>query len=171
MYERSAIVLERYFNTLFGLNKKTNIYDCYKSFKDIIEEIEKYQVDVNDESKALDEYEDISRKIERIQNRQEKISREIIKLEEERKILFENISDISSNVERKLIKIEDNISKNNNELKELRITYIEYLGEYWKKLETKEKHINIKRETEENYFTIVNNATENIDNIDEFVIS
>lgn len=170
MYERSAIVLERYFDTLFGLNQKANIRACYESFKSIVEEIENYQVIVSEEEEAINEFEEIAKKVERVQDRQEKIFRDNISLEETRNSLFNNFTDTPTIIERKLIKVEDNISKNNDELKELRETYSKYLVEYWEKLETKEKHINKRKETEENYFTIVTEANKNLDNISESII-
>ena len=43
MYERSAIILERYYNNIFGFDKKTNLKTIYKDYKEIIEEIHSYQ--------------------------------------------------------------------------------------------------------------------------------
>ena len=43
MYERSAIVLERYFDKLFGFNKENNLKDSFLNFKDLIEEIKEYK--------------------------------------------------------------------------------------------------------------------------------
>ena len=36
MYERSASVLERYFNGIFGFDKKTNLKTIYKDYKEHI---------------------------------------------------------------------------------------------------------------------------------------
>ena len=36
MYERSAIVLEKYFNGIFGFDKKINLKTIYKDYKEII---------------------------------------------------------------------------------------------------------------------------------------
>ena len=33
MYERSAIVLEKYFNKIFGFNEKNNLKNLYNSYK------------------------------------------------------------------------------------------------------------------------------------------
>ena len=43
MYERSAIVLENYFNTICGFDKKVNLKTIYKNYKEIIEEVQNYQ--------------------------------------------------------------------------------------------------------------------------------
>jgi len=44
MYERSAIVLERYFNGILGFEKKTNLKIVYKNYKNLVEEIQKVSV-------------------------------------------------------------------------------------------------------------------------------
>ena len=49
MYERSAIVLERYFDKLFGFNKENNLKDSFLNFKDLIEEIKEYKSMVTEE--------------------------------------------------------------------------------------------------------------------------
>ena len=42
MYERSAIVLERYLDKLFGFDKENNLRDNFSNFKDLIEELKEY---------------------------------------------------------------------------------------------------------------------------------
>ena len=41
MYERSAIVLERYFNYLFGLQKEKNLSTNYQNYISLVDELEK----------------------------------------------------------------------------------------------------------------------------------
>ena len=36
MYERSAIVLEKYFNNMFGFNQKVNLKSNYKNYKELV---------------------------------------------------------------------------------------------------------------------------------------
>ena len=36
MYERSAIVLEKYFNNICGLDKKINLKTIYKDYREIV---------------------------------------------------------------------------------------------------------------------------------------
>ena len=49
MYERSAIVLEKYLNKVFGPDKESDIRISYETFKIVLEEIEKYQVITEEE--------------------------------------------------------------------------------------------------------------------------
>ena len=41
MYERSAIVLERYMEKVFGFDKDNNLKTNYKNFEELLEEVEK----------------------------------------------------------------------------------------------------------------------------------
>ena len=53
MYERSAIVLEKNFNTILGFDKKPNLKTIYKDYKEITEEIQKYQSILEEEDKVI----------------------------------------------------------------------------------------------------------------------
>ena len=57
MYERSAIVLEKYFNELFSFNTKTNLKTIYKDFKDNISQVQRYQRILEEEDKLINEFE------------------------------------------------------------------------------------------------------------------
>ena len=59
MYERSAIVLEKNFNTILGFDQKTNLKTIYKDFKELAEEIENYQQILEEEDKIISEIENI----------------------------------------------------------------------------------------------------------------
>ena len=53
MYERNAIVLERYLSIIFGKNDETNVKSSFEIYKDILEEMEKYQVVTKEEEKVI----------------------------------------------------------------------------------------------------------------------
>ena len=73
MYERNAIVLERYFEKKFGFDKPNNLKINYTNFGDLVEELEKYQITVIEEEKVIQEFEEIAKKIQIIQKAQEKL--------------------------------------------------------------------------------------------------
>ena len=73
MYERSAIVLEKYFNDIFGFDKKTNLKTVYKDYKEIIEEIQKYQSILEGEDKVINEFDKVANEIREIQKEQKTI--------------------------------------------------------------------------------------------------
>ena len=67
MYERSAIVLEKNFNTILGFDQKTNLKTIYKDFKELAEEIENYQQILEDEDKIISEFDKVANEIRKIQ--------------------------------------------------------------------------------------------------------
>ena len=82
MYERSAIVLEKYLNKVFGQDKQSDIRISYETFKSVLEEMEKYQVITEEEEKIISEFDEIANKMQTIQKNQEDISNDTIKRED-----------------------------------------------------------------------------------------
>ena len=67
MYERNAIVLERYLSNIFGKNDETNVKSSFEIYKDILEEMEKYQVVTKEEEKVIKEFDEIAKNMQTIQ--------------------------------------------------------------------------------------------------------
>ena len=64
MYERSAIVLERYIEKIFEFDKQHNLKSNLYNFRGLIEEIENYQILSEKEGKIIQEFDDTVKKIE-----------------------------------------------------------------------------------------------------------
>ena len=109
MYERSAIVLEKHFNILFGFDKKVNLKTIFKNYKNAIEEIQTYQSIIIEEDKIINEFDEVANKIRSIQQEQKKIFKSNIKLEEERNQLFDSLDEEPITIERKLKRIGNSI--------------------------------------------------------------
>lgn len=139
MYERSAIVLERYIEKILKFDNQYNLKSNYNNFKRIIEELENYQIISTKEGKIIQEFDEAVKKIEEIQKEQEKIFNSNIKLEGERNKLFSDLDETPQTLEKKFNKIEDLIEENNNKLKELKSQYIIYVGDFIEK--QKERNI------------------------------
>ena len=120
MYERSAIVLEKNFNTILGFDKKPNLKTIYKDYKEITEEIQKYQSILEEEDKVINEFDETANEIRKIQQEQKRLYKSNIKLEEDRNQLFDNLEDEPEVIEKKLLKIETTVSENNQKLEEIR---------------------------------------------------
>ena len=133
MYERSAIVLEKNFNTILGFDKKPNLKTIYKDYKEITEEIQKYQSILEEEDKVINEFDEIANEIRKIQQEQKKLYKSNIKLEEDRNQLFDNLEDEPEVIEKKLLKIETTVSENNQKLEEIREKYIKTITEFEQK--------------------------------------
>ena len=73
MYERSAIVLERYLQTILGYRKRSNLKNNYKNYCKLIEDVEKYQETCIKEKDAVKEFNSTSEEISEIQKKEEKL--------------------------------------------------------------------------------------------------
>ena len=71
MYERNAIVLERYYNQMFGYNMKNNIQTNFKNYTELVECLEKYRDISEEEETIMQEYDSIANRIREIQKKQE----------------------------------------------------------------------------------------------------
>ena len=156
MYERSAIVLEKYLNKIFGPDKESDIRISYETFKNVLEEMEKYQVITEEEEKIIDEFDDIVNKMQKIQKEQEGLSKEITKHEDIRTKLFNDFDQEPAIIEKKLIKKEQ----------ELRESYIELLNEFTEKQTERNKCNKMKRTSETNHIKILNGAVETLGIVD-----
>lgn len=77
MYERSAIVLEKYMDKIFEFSKAYNLKTNFSNYEELINEICNYQVLTEKESKIIREFDDTVKQIERIQKKKTKYMRKI----------------------------------------------------------------------------------------------
>ena len=155
MYERSAIVLENYFDKKLGLDKENNIRNNYENYKKIIEEIKEYQRVISEEENVISRFEESAKEIESMQNKQHKIHEINVKLEEERNELFNDLSENTSTLDQRLKKIEDIFDKNNNELKVLRENYVKTLVIFTERQRERNKYARTHRNVESNYLNVL----------------
>ena len=166
MYERSAIVLERYFNYLFGLQKEKNLSTNYQNYISLVDELEKYQNIIDEEEKVIKSFDEVATKIQEIQKKQEKLSNINIKLEEERGKLFNALDESPSLIEKKLEKIENTIENNVQELQKLKEDFIESLKSFSDRQVERNKCSRTKRVVEANHISFIKQVTEEIQAID-----
>lgn len=166
MYERSAIVLERYVEKILKFDKQYNLKDNYNNFKELTQELENYQIITTKEGKIIQEFDDTVKKLESIQKEQEKIYRNNIKLEEERNKLFNDLDEDALVLENKFIKIEVAIEKNNEQLKSLRIEYIKLVSEFTQRQKERNKCEKERRLSETNHIESVKKYINEFSNID-----
>lgn len=117
MYERSAIVLERYMEKILKLNKEYNLKKNNENYQELIHEIEEYQVVTEKELEVIQEFDDTAKEIENLQQEQEKIYKDNKKLEEERAMLFTELGEDAQVLEIKLKQIERNLRKKQRKIK------------------------------------------------------
>ena len=73
MYERSAIVLERYLNKKFGFDQKINLKENYNNYCNIIKEVKEYQEIVQEEEGLIEKFDEVAKEIQDIQSKQAKL--------------------------------------------------------------------------------------------------
>ena len=71
MYERNAIVIDRYFSSVFGYDKKNNLKNNANNYFELVGILEKYQEASEVENNVMDEFEKIANRIKEIQKKQE----------------------------------------------------------------------------------------------------
>ena len=155
MYERSAIVLENYFEKVLGLNKENNLRNNYENYNRIIEEIKEYQRIVEAEEAVIEKFDESASEIQEIQRKQAKIHEENVKIEEERNVLFNDLSENTSFLDQRLQKIEEASDKNNQILKELREQYVKALIIFTERQKERNKYARIHRTSEANYLNVL----------------
>lgn len=170
MYERSASVLERYFNGIFGFDKKINLKTIYKDYKEIIEEIQKYQSILEEEDKVINEFDEVANEIRKIQKEQKNIYKSNIDFEEERNQLFDSLDETPDIIEKKLKKIEENIDENNKRLEELREDFIKSLTEFSDKQKERNKYSRNRRTEEKNHLQIIEKCNNDINEINTSIL-
>lgn len=117
MYERNAIVIDRYFSNLFGYDKEANIKNNANNYFELVEVLEKYQNASEEEDNIMAEFEKIASKIKETQGKQEDLELRERKYFEYRKILFENLDEDDLTLKKEFEKIEAEIAKTENEIK------------------------------------------------------
>ena len=73
MYERNAIVLDRYFNKIFKFNENDNLKSNYSNYCELMKRLNIYNDATIAEEKATKEFEEISIETEKLQKSRRKI--------------------------------------------------------------------------------------------------
>ncbi|MCI8759684.1 MAG: hypothetical protein HFJ34_00915 [Clostridia bacterium] len=155
MYERSAIVLERYMEKILKLNKQYNLKKNNENYSELISEIENYQNVTEKELEVIQEFDDTAKEIENLQQDQEKLYKANKNLEDERAQLFTELGEEAEVLDVKLKKIEDLIGKNNQKLKEIRTEFVKNLTDFSKKQKNRNKCEKARRIGEANHIAYV----------------
>lgn len=166
MYERSAVVLERYFANSFYYGEKDRLISNFENYRMLIEVLEKYQEVSEAEDKIIIECEDIASQIKQIQKNQGSLHRKIIKLQEDRNSLFENIDESYIELGKQLDRIEKEIDKNNAKMRPIDQEFIDTIARFNDKSEIRSECGKKRRKIEKEYRNILEKTTKNYDEID-----
>ena len=166
MYERSAIVLERYFDRIFGFNKENNLKTNYENYCKIIEEVKEYEKTLKEEEKIIEKFDEVAQEIETIQKRQAELHESNVELETERNRLFNDLGENPNTIDNKLQEIEKVQEKNEEELRVLREKYVKALVIFMERQKERNRYSRIRRTTETNHIHQLKEANEKFKIID-----
>lgn len=167
MYERSAIVLERYFENIFGFNKENNLKTNCQNYEQIVKIIKDYKNTTDEEEKVIAKFEEVVTEIEEIQRKQLKLHGSNVELEDQRNKLFNDLEENPNTLDDKLEKIEDKLENNNEELKGLRSLYVKAMVLFSERQKERNKHARIRRTVEAEYLNQIKNANKSFEAIDK----
>ena len=165
MYERSAIVLERYFENLLGYRDDCNIRDNFENYCKLVEKLEKYQINFQKEVEATKEFRESVSKIKSIQAAQEKLYQKSAELEYNRNLLFGNVEGKVEETKKCIEKIEDAVEANHAAMKERKEELIAALVEYNEKRFELSKCKRYKKIAENEYNEILEISQNNFEGI------
>ena len=171
MYERSAIVLERYFEDLLDYAYECNVKDNYLNYCELVEKLEKYQTNYQKEYAANLDFTETLKKIKAIQLNQEKAYKKSAKLEYSRNLLFNNIENKVEDIRKAIEKIELDVEKNAEDQVALKEQFLSLIDEYNDKRFELSKCKRYKKMAENDYNEIYEKTRDNFDGITPDTIS
>ena len=165
MYERNAIVLERFFNQMFGYNMKNNLKTIFQDYCELIKIIEEFKT-ISDEGETVaQEYDKIANEIRQIQKYQETLEVKNKKNQEERLNIFRNIDENPELMQKKLENINKNIQSINDEINENSKNYVDIIVEFNEKTSVRTTCERNSRRIENNYNQKLNSTLDNFQDI------
>ena len=166
MYERNAIVLERYFNQMFGYDMKNNIKENFKNYCELIEALQNYTNTTEDEEEAMIQYDSIANKIREIQKRQALLNKKNKKYQQDREKIFETIDEDANLIQKKIDDINENLQTVEEEIRENAQDFVAIIAEFNEKSSIRTQYGKSRRKVEIEYNKILNKTLDNYKNID-----
>lgn len=170
MYERSAIVLERYFDILLGYANECNLRDNFNNYCNLVAKLEKYQINYQKEVVATQEFNKSLKKVKVIQAAQEKLYKRSVQLEYNRNLLFNNIEGKVEDTKKCIEKVEADVEKNNEEMRIKKEELLEALVDYNNQRFELSKCKRYKKMAENDYNEILEESQINFEGITSEVV-
>lgn len=168
MYERSAIVLDRYFDNILGYSSEYNLRVNFEYFKTLVTRIDEFKDAYTTEQRVIEEFNQLAEEIRNVQKTHDKTYNKAIKLEYSRNLLFNNVEEKPEEILKCLEKIENDLDKSGEIQKELREQFVNLVIEYNEKKDYLNECIDNREQAEENYNDALEQLKENVENINEF---
>ena len=166
MYERNAIIIERYFDKMFGYNIKNNIKINFENYCKLIKSLENYKNSTEEEEEVIIEYDIIANKIRDIQKKQNDLNKKNAQLQDERNNIFQNLDEDANLIQKKVDTINNGIKKIDEEIQENTLNFINIIAEFNEKSIVRNKCGKNRRAVEIDYNKKLNDTLDNYKNID-----
>ena len=160
MYERNAIVLERFFDDLFGNNEAFNLKDNFIKYDNLVECSAKYAEATDSEDKIMQEYEDIANRIKNIQKNQEILNQESVEFHEERNNIFQNIAEEPENIQKSFDKLNKKIDENSEKIRQNEKNFVSVISKFNEKSDVRNTLGKERKKVEEDYSLALNQTLE-----------
>ena len=170
MYERSAIVLERYFENLLEYRSDYNLKDNFHNYCELVEKLDKYQENYQKELNSTKEFNESLKKIKDIQSLQDKLYKKSAKLEYDRNLLFNNIEAKVEDTRRSIESLEEEVDKNNEAMRKAKEKLLVALEEYNNKKFELSKSKRARKISENSYEETLEVAKSNFEGIKSALI-
>lgn len=171
MYERSAIVLERFFDNLLGFNQVNNLKKNFNNYCELFEKFKVLQTANAEEIAALKEFQNAENRIEAIQAQEERLYNKNAKLQYNRDLIFQDISQKPEEIEKCSLKLEGDIQKNNDKLVSLREDFVVAVSNYNEQKSILSKCKKNRKKAESDYNAIFDETQINLESIPEEYIT
>ena len=165
MYERNAIVIDRYFSNVFGYDKKNNVKNNANNYFELVNILEKYQGASEIENNVMDEFEKVANTIKSLQKKQENYEQKYLKYFGKRQNLFLSLEEDAEALKRDFERIEEEIINNENNIKDNIVDFVESIKEFNEKSEIRNKCGRERRIIENDYQKILNATADNFNGI------
>ena len=166
MYERSVIVLERYMNDILGINKQNNLKNNFETYKEMVEEVRTYQSMLEEEDEILNRFDSAARQVQKLQGDQKLLYSNNEVLEKQRASLFNDYDINPDMLESKLVSIEDQLDRNNKDLKDIRKKYVETLDMFQERQSERNNCARKKKGIDTNHVLVIRKTKQLFDMID-----
>lgn len=165
MYERNAIILDRYFNEMFGYNMKNNIKTNFYEYCDFVECLERYKDISDDEDNIMQEYDLTANKIREIQKKQDTLNKKMEKYLKEREEIFQNIDENIDTITKKIASINNNIQELEERIRENANEFVDIVVEFNDKSAVRTSCGKSRRNIESDYNNKLNSILDDYKNI------
>lgn len=166
MYERNAIILERYFDEMFGYNLKNSIKTNFKKYSELVEIQEEYKKITEEEEEVIIDYDLIANRIGEIQKNEQDLNRENSKYQQQREQIFDSIDEDAISIQKRLDSINQNIQDLDVKIKENALKFINAVAEFSEKSLIRSNCGKNRKNVEFEYNNLLNETLDNYRNID-----